>query len=544
MTDQYGSNVISLLNFDSDYSDFTGKTWTPNGSASISTSTKKFGAGSLFVPSGSTHYLQSADSSDWSFGTGALTIECWINRAPVSANDECIIGNIDFSNVGWLFGINAAKRLIWRTNQSNGSNRVSSSTALNDNTWYHVAVTRDAIGTARVFINGILEGTGTDSENLTGIVGASIGRANYSGWQYGGYIDDLRVTKGVARYTTSFTPPTQAYTDPNELTITSVDELLTNGETASISGEYISGLSLQLGNASTLSSSTTIVNQADVIGDDTDATFSVVAGELPTGTVYVFAENGAGQSNSVGYAVSLIADAFINQTFVPARTDDQQQRITANYMPHGTGMDAKNRVGKTMFKQLRALSKTFNRVETAINDFLNGIVITKSSNFVDEWEKTLGVPDESFFTQESDEERRRYCVLKLSAENMATKEELEWLLGTYGISCTVYPGLYFYYNYNPDVGTFSSIKEARFTIVFGVDLLASEPAVYEGSFPWTFPHYFSRNRVKIAQDFMREIIPANVNARWFYDGDIIQDSSTETEIWQDDSASTDIIQDV
>lgn len=229
--------------------------------------------------------------------------------------------------------------------------------------------------------------------------------------------------------------------------------------------------------------------------------------------------------------------------FIPERTDDEQQRISANYMPSGDAMIAKNIPTKNMFKQIRGLSKTFGRLEATINDFLSGIIITESSSMVDEWEKCLGIPDESFIDPNTDEERRRYCVFKLSSESMATKAELEWLLGVYGISCTVYPGLYFYNNYDPRVGLFSSIKEARFTIVFGVDLSASDAEVTAGSFPWTFPHTFAQNRISIAQLFMREIIQANINARWFFDGDIIQDVISHTDVWQDVISSTDIVQD-
>lgn len=230
--------------------------------------------------------------------------------------------------------------------------------------------------------------------------------------------------------------------------------------------------------------------------------------------------------------------------FIPSRTEEQHQRITANYMPSGRAMEAKNIAGKVMYKKLNALSKGFSRIENAINDFLNGIVITKSADMVEEWEKCLGIPDESTIASGTREERRRYCVFKLSAEGMATKSELEWLLSVYGIAATVYPGLYFYNNYNPDVGTFSSVKEARFTIVFGVDMLSSEPEVANGNFPITFPWTFEESRIGIAQAFMREVIQANVNARWFYEGDIVQDTIDSADIWQDSISETDIIQDV
>ena len=83
------------------------------------------------------------------------------------------------------------------------------------NTWYHIAVTRSGT-TFRSFVNGVVEKT------FTSISGAiyfdptipyNIGRSAYDPggyFHYNGYMDDFRVTRGYARYTTNFTPPTSA----------------------------------------------------------------------------------------------------------------------------------------------------------------------------------------------------------------------------------------------------------------------------------------------------------------------------------------------
>jgi phage gp46-like protein len=217
--DPYRSSVVSLLHFDDGFTDdVPSRAWVPNGSVSINESIKKIGPASLLVPAGSTHYLQDDDSSDWAFGLDDFTIECWVYRYAVSSNDHCIIGNINYSNNGWLFGINAGDAVVWRSNQPNGSNRASSSTLLSDNTWYHVAVTRKS-GTVRIFVDGILEGTGSDTEDLTETTGAGIGKADYYVYQFGGYIDELRVTKGVARYTAGFDVQTEPFSldDPTPI---------------------------------------------------------------------------------------------------------------------------------------------------------------------------------------------------------------------------------------------------------------------------------------------------------------------------------------
>jgi hypothetical protein len=94
---------------------------------------------------------------------------------------------------------------------TNGSTQITGGT-LSANTWYHIAVCR-AGGYTRLFINGVQSGsTYTDTNSyLNGtarpLVGAD-GYDNYTGTNYfNGYIDDLRITKGAARYIGNFTPP-------------------------------------------------------------------------------------------------------------------------------------------------------------------------------------------------------------------------------------------------------------------------------------------------------------------------------------------------
>ena len=88
-------------------------------------------------------------------------------------------------------------------------------TVLSTNTWYHVAVSGE-VGSIKLFVNGVQEGstyTGATSLNSTAIttVGGLWAGSLYN--TFFGYIDDLRITKGVARYTTNFTPPTEQLLD-------------------------------------------------------------------------------------------------------------------------------------------------------------------------------------------------------------------------------------------------------------------------------------------------------------------------------------------
>ena len=93
-----------------------------------------------------------------------------------------------------------------------GVDRISSS-ALSANTWYHVALSR-ASGSTKLFIDGTQSGsTYTDSNNY-GTTAPFVVGTYYSGGSlvttnlFNGYVQDVRVTNGLARYTNSFTPPT------------------------------------------------------------------------------------------------------------------------------------------------------------------------------------------------------------------------------------------------------------------------------------------------------------------------------------------------
>ena len=90
-------------------------------------------------------------------------------------------------------------------------------TTVSADTWYHVAVTRSG-NTWRLFLNGTVEDTITNSTDIVDggadglIVGALAGGIAGGPYNYmDGYIDDVRVTVGHARYTSNFTAPTSAH---------------------------------------------------------------------------------------------------------------------------------------------------------------------------------------------------------------------------------------------------------------------------------------------------------------------------------------------
>jgi Concanavalin A-like lectin/glucanases superfamily len=190
------------------------------GSAQISTTQSKFGSSSLYF-NGTNSSLVGRTSPNLNMGSGDFTVECWIYWAGNSTFYQNIIGSNSASFTG-----NATFFRVWGTgspvNQSkigignlthDGASSVFSVNSITANTWTHIAATRSS-GIIRVFINGVLEKTGsTDTSTYDfGDNGICIGDSPWdgaNGW-YSGYIDDLRITKGYARYTATFTPPTAA----------------------------------------------------------------------------------------------------------------------------------------------------------------------------------------------------------------------------------------------------------------------------------------------------------------------------------------------
>lgn len=203
--DVFWDRVSLLTNFDSGFSDVTGKTWAVSGSPTIDTTTKKFGSGSLLTSS--SNYISSASSADWAFGTGDYTVEAWVrcDALPTSLWFSPL-GNWA-SSQGWCFFLKTTGYINY---QIGGSAISGDSVLFPLNQFVHIAYSRNS-GTGRLFIDGNLAGSGVDSVDMTWTTGVRIGRNGTTGDIWPGHVDEVRITKGVARYTANFTPPTAPF---------------------------------------------------------------------------------------------------------------------------------------------------------------------------------------------------------------------------------------------------------------------------------------------------------------------------------------------
>jgi len=214
--DPFFSSVSLLLHMDGSNgsttftdSSLNALTVTANGNAQISTAQSKFGGASGYFNGTS----DSLTFTDPALGTGNFTIEMWL-KTNSSVQYAQLVGNETVSS-GFTFVINnnsstGGQLAVYL----NGSLVVSSSSGdWSDDTWHHIALTRSG-STVTLWGDGTSLGTGTSSASFNGAASMVVARNNvYTPRNLVGYIDDLRITKGVARYTANFTPPNAAFPD-------------------------------------------------------------------------------------------------------------------------------------------------------------------------------------------------------------------------------------------------------------------------------------------------------------------------------------------
>lgn len=219
--DPFYDNVVLLLNMDGAngstvFNDTSSYAATVNvvGNTHIDTSDYKFNGASGYFD-GTSDILYLSDGTRFDFGSGDFTIEAWVKSAleTPSAN-QMICGCASSGNYGrfWLRAENAAVKFYASSNNSSADiiNGLSCGN-IAGRTWAHIAVTRQG-DTWRTFNNGVLISTTVQAGTFysgfaTPVVG---GKANYLESWYG-WLDEVRWTKGVCRYTNNFAVQTASW---------------------------------------------------------------------------------------------------------------------------------------------------------------------------------------------------------------------------------------------------------------------------------------------------------------------------------------------
>lgn len=191
---------------------------TASGDAQIDTAQSKFGgASSLFDGTGD--WLTCPSHSSLNLQTGDFTIECWIRPSALSSY-HTITSHLHSDGyspwVLYLDAWNKSPKLVFSFSTTSSNWRIETAEgALSTGTWYHVAATRSG-NDFRLFLDGDLIGTQTRSITLRSTAApVRIGVNNPVDFPnlFAGWIDDFRITKGVARYTAAFDAPTAEFGD-------------------------------------------------------------------------------------------------------------------------------------------------------------------------------------------------------------------------------------------------------------------------------------------------------------------------------------------
>jgi len=163
---------------------------------------------------GSTDYLTAPSNAVFAFGTGDFTIEFWISSNKTAQFFIDNRGGSASANPHITTGGASENKLRW------GATNLIGATTIIDGRWHHCAVTRQS-GTIKLWVDGVQDASGSDTGNFSQQP-VYIGQNSYgSGAEFGGYMSNLRIVKGTAVYTATFTPsttPLTAITDTALLT--------------------------------------------------------------------------------------------------------------------------------------------------------------------------------------------------------------------------------------------------------------------------------------------------------------------------------------
>jgi hypothetical protein len=214
-SDPYWDNVVLLLHCDgvngsTSFPDASGKhTVVAVGTAQVNTDYYKFGTGSGYFSGTGGRYLQLDGSSDFAFGTGDFTIEFWAkisyqpgpiydHRSATEGSYPCIIVTGDYC-------------LAYYVNDT----IVIQGTSELDYNWHHISISRVS-GVTKLFKDGIQDGSSWNDtinylNNTNRPLLAGNGRFPTSSSTLWGHLDDVRITKGVGRYSSNFSTPLSAF---------------------------------------------------------------------------------------------------------------------------------------------------------------------------------------------------------------------------------------------------------------------------------------------------------------------------------------------
>jgi hypothetical protein len=174
-----------------------------NNGASFQTSVKKFYDGAASFSGGSSVVIPA--SSDLQFGTGDFTIEGWMHPTSYGVTYPSVISKYDNGDASWIIRLHNSGQVVWYS--GNGNNNASANNLALLNSWNHISAIRNS-GVVTVYLNGSQILSVADTHDYNDSNAIYFGRqdvSNVNGFE--GYLQDWSIYKGIAKYTSSFSPP-------------------------------------------------------------------------------------------------------------------------------------------------------------------------------------------------------------------------------------------------------------------------------------------------------------------------------------------------
>jgi hypothetical protein len=197
----------------------TARVTAATGGTQASSTQTRFGSGSLRIPNAlsptaASSYATITSDVGLEFGTGDFTIDFWFRPDSVGVNQTLVDMRNAATDTAVVLGFNASNNAYLFVN---GTTRITGTDSVSAETWYHLELSRSS-GFTELFLNGQSQGTWTDSTTYA-LRPAVIG-ADYLGAGDGflGFIDEFRISKGIARHTAGFTVATSPYTNDSNTT--------------------------------------------------------------------------------------------------------------------------------------------------------------------------------------------------------------------------------------------------------------------------------------------------------------------------------------
>jgi len=223
----------ALLHFDgvdnsTSFIDESGKAWSRSSTPVLDTSERRFGSSSGFFD-GTNDYIKTADSPDWrldgGLDTNAWTVDFWVRFAslPASTNQAFFSQITDKDNNYRFYLDDTLNTIAWRiTSGAAVTSLITNNWSPSINIWYHIAIVKQGVTGYKMFVNGKQIGTTqVDTDvipNLTGTfrIGHGILSSGIN-FYLNGWMDEFRVSKGIARWTSDFAPPRAPYPYPHNV---------------------------------------------------------------------------------------------------------------------------------------------------------------------------------------------------------------------------------------------------------------------------------------------------------------------------------------